>query len=92
MKFWLIRGNDERLYITEREEMPIRNYDTNYSHIGWNVGFPGTADVDNVIHLIRTFGIFYNDVKEAVKKVPAPTTYNSDPVEVEMGVKIHWYG
>lgn len=89
MKFWLVRGKDNKVYITLKDEEPTRRND--YA-TGWNIGWPGTAYIENAAQLFGLFGCFYNDVRDEINNVIFPMSYESNPVEIDLNIKMRWYG
>lgn len=89
MKFWLVRGKDGNLYITYSRRKPER---VNDRATGWTIGFPGTANIDNEVQMCSMFCYLYEEVREVLDKVAFPESYEDDPVEIEIDLKIRWYG
>lgn len=89
MRFWLIRGKDGKVYITAKNEKPTRDYNRS---TGWVIGFPGTGNIDNEIQMCSMFCYLYEEVREVLDRVPFPESYEDDPVEIEIDLKIRWYG
>lgn len=95
MKFWIVKGTDDKIYITCKDEKPIREKEPskrNYLHTGWDIGFPGSADINDVAQMYGLFGIFYDEGREILNKVPLPKFYEDNPREVDIDLKICWYG
>ena len=89
MKFWLVKGKDGKVYLTQKDEEPTRRDD--YS-TGWNIGWPGTAYVDNDAQMYGLFAIFFEDARNIINRADFPQFYEDDPVEIELDLKMHWYG
>ena len=89
MRFWLVKGKDGKVYLTQKDEEPTRRDD--YS-TGWNIGWPGTAYVDNDVQMYGLFAVFFEDARNVINKADFPQFYEDDPVEIELDLKMHWYG
>lgn len=89
MKFWLVKGKDNRVYITRKSDKPTRREDY---ETGWNIGWPGTAYIDSDGQMYGLFAVFFEEVRDLLNKVIFPHSYENDPVEVDIDLKIRWYG
>lgn len=89
MKFWLVKGVDGKVYLTKKDEEPVRKSDYG---TGWNIGWPGTAYIDSDGQMYGLFAIFFEEVRIIINIADFPQSYDDDPVEIEIDLKMHWYG
>lgn len=88
MKFWLVKGKDGKVYLAQKDDMPIRRDDC---RTGWNVGWPGTAYIDDHVQMYGLCAVFYKEVRDIINKANFPQHYEDNPVEIELDFKMHWY-
>lgn len=88
MKFWLVKGKDGKVYLTQDDNMPVRRGDRS---TGWNMGWPGTAYIDDYVQMYGLFAVFYKEARDVINKANFPQRYEDNPVEIELEFKMHWY-